>query len=1052
MIVRRSIAGGSILGPFHRRITQETGVIDHVGGNSGFRLRVEWNLTQEINKNITFINVDIFFISSNGFAITHSNNHRTCTVAVTNQVGHILQNWSWNNLNANINRGRENLIASRTFEIEHDENGRAPGSTWVPDELGIDPETNEEYIITPGHWDDGRLRINCAFGVNIIGLVGTVDLNPDGTIDNLIRIPNIEKETDIIPRMPDLPTGASDTTSTRSWVFPNNLDIIIDPKSPEFHHEVEIQMQDRDDHFRTIKKLLFHSRISGHQETILSSNFNTDENTIIANFLSGFDSRQTRFIIRTFTSTRFEMGTYIDQRQIGEEIITSVGVVTPPVPIVITADRFEITGPQTRIPIIMDEMTIVESPIHDFRNVEARMKFQFLNENEEWIDFHNHLISREISFLQNETLNNNLIDLTSNRMEGYIRIITTTEYNGVEFPEPFESNPIECFYDIEKVRPIIGSGNITHSVNNAGIVTLTVPHNAFVARMGATLTRVSASGDGASSRSVSFPQANAQQPQVNLVFSNRTTNSGMQNFVITAFDSRGNFFTRQLSINVGTFSNSIIFGHVERIENSSDVIIGCYGNCSDEGHIDTMYRYKIEDGKWSEPSLINCNGRKKGKWVSEKLTINIPIDKNAEFEFMLKDNSDCDQEWVRSPRAQINTATPALHIDPNRNVVSVGQLPHSNIGINHGIHTRNIYVGGGGNQGVHNGNTHSGPRIVLNNNDTASNDWGLIYYGGSGNDGQMIFETHDDGNEPFIFRQRASSASGNTTRTLTLMDGSGNSSFPGSISATGGMDASNLRGTIHHDRIPWGGGVNQVPRGDHTHTLAQVGQGGDQMPTGSQDQGAFWIGRFMIVWGIALADHASVGAFNVSSTSITYRHAFAHIPAVVATARNSGVPGFGRNNNNQITNGILGWSFNNTSPTGTVFHSRRSGTTNNTYSWIAVGLYTATTRSHLQEDWIHEDIRNNYIEAADKFSEEIKNDNISDISKKYLRTFNVMMEEECYAFNEKAKEYIKKEVVNHPIAHPGMEEYEDPRINKLESELADMKKMMAELLAERNKK
>ena len=65
----------------------------------------------------------------------------------------------------------------------------------------------------------------------------------------------------------------------------------------------------------------------------------------------------------------------------------------------------------------------------------------------------------------------------------------------------------------------------------------------------------------------------------------------------------------------------------------------------------------------------------------------------------------------------------------------------------------------------------------------ADNDFFRIRVGGSSNAGFVEIATADDGTEPIYVRQYTGTFS-SLTRTATLLDGSGNTSFPGTVSAT----------------------------------------------------------------------------------------------------------------------------------------------------------------------------------------------------------------------------------------------------------------------------
>jgi len=76
--------------------------------------------------------------------------------------------------------------------------------------------------------------------------------------------------------------------------------------------------------------------------------------------------------------------------------------------------------------------------------------------------------------------------------------------------------------------------------------------------------------------------------------------------------------------------------------------------------------------------------------------------------------------------------------------------------------------------------------------DMATNDQFRIQIGGNTNAGFVEFATADDASEPIYFRQYTGVFT-TATRTLTLLDGSGNSLFPGMVSATSNVIGGNLR-------------------------------------------------------------------------------------------------------------------------------------------------------------------------------------------------------------------------------------------------------------------
>ena len=77
----------------------------------------------------------------------------------------------------------------------------------------------------------------------------------------------------------------------------------------------------------------------------------------------------------------------------------------------------------------------------------------------------------------------------------------------------------------------------------------------------------------------------------------------------------------------------------------------------------------------------------------------------------------------------------------------------------------------------------------------ADNDFCRILVGGSSNAGYVEIATADDGNEPIYVRQYTGVFS-TVTRTLTLLDGSGNTQFPGTVTAT--TFSGNLNGNCNY--------------------------------------------------------------------------------------------------------------------------------------------------------------------------------------------------------------------------------------------------------------
>ena len=83
-----------------------------------------------------------------------------------------------------------------------------------------------------------------------------------------------------------------------------------------------------------------------------------------------------------------------------------------------------------------------------------------------------------------------------------------------------------------------------------------------------------------------------------------------------------------------------------------------------------------------------------------------------------------------------------------------------------------------------------GSAIDLITGTMAANDYFRIRIGGKGDSGYAEIATSDNGNEPIYIRQYAGSNFGfsdTPTRTATILDSSGNTSFPGKVTASGGF-------------------------------------------------------------------------------------------------------------------------------------------------------------------------------------------------------------------------------------------------------------------------
>lgn len=104
--------------------------------------------------------------------------------------------------------------------------------------------------------------------------------------------------------------------------------------------------------------------------------------------------------------------------------------------------------------------------------------------------------------------------------------------------------------------------------------------------------------------------------------------------------------------------------------------------------------------------------------------------------------------------------------------------------------------------------------IELVRGNMADNDQFRILVGGTGaNAGYAEIATADDGTEPIYVRQYTGVFT-SLTRTLTLLDGSGNTSIPGNLSVTGTLSASGYNKTnwdnAYSQRLQWDGGSTNL--------------------------------------------------------------------------------------------------------------------------------------------------------------------------------------------------------------------------------------------------
>lgn len=133
-----------------------------------------------------------------------------------------------------------------------------------------------------------------------------------------------------------------------------------------------------------------------------------------------------------------------------------------------------------------------------------------------------------------------------------------------------------------------------------------------------------------------------------------------------------------------------------------------------------------------------------------------------------------------------------------------------------------------------------------------ANDYARVRMGGASNAGYLEVATADDGNEPIYVRQYTGNFS-TVKRTLTLLDDSGNTTFPGTltsgaITSSGTITASSFSGNVNGDNyVQWGGpslagSISPTDAGcidDHGHNKAAF-FGGEIKVQYSTDGGTTW--------------------------------------------------------------------------------------------------------------------------------------------------------------------------------------------------------------------
>jgi hypothetical protein len=157
----------------------------------------------------------------------------------------------------------------------------------------------------------------------------------------------------------------------------------------------------------------------------------------------------------------------------------------------------------------------------------------------------------------------------------------------------------------------------------------------------------------------------------------------------------------------------------------------------------------------------------------------------------------------------------------------------------------------------------SGTRGIIGN--IASNDyWRIVGGTTSSNSGYLEIATADEGTEPIYVRQYSNGKFSTLARTAVLLDSSGNTVFPGILTAATfngsgasltSLNASNLSsGTVPIARIPTGTSSTTVALGDHTHSYLPLG-GGTMAGT-------------IILKGSVYSDALNNGALNANNSNI----------------------------------------------------------------------------------------------------------------------------------------------------------------------------------------
>lgn len=155
-----------------------------------------------------------------------------------------------------------------------------------------------------------------------------------------------------------------------------------------------------------------------------------------------------------------------------------------------------------------------------------------------------------------------------------------------------------------------------------------------------------------------------------------------------------------------------------------------------------------------------------------------------------------DRSWtIASGVTSFNTRTGAITLTSGDVTGALGYTPYNST-------NPSGYITSSGTAAAINQTVGGGSEANLVYSQIADNDFFRIRVGGSSNAGWVEIATADDGTEPIYVRQYTGVFS-SVTRTATLLDGSGNTSFPGTVTAP--TFSGNLSGNASSaSSVAWG--------------------------------------------------------------------------------------------------------------------------------------------------------------------------------------------------------------------------------------------------------